>query len=226
MKSINLLNIFALFLSIQLFSCASDIEEIDDDVTDQIIFNERIVYQSELTFPNFIEREDPNNDLSWTWMDKMMVKVHYLSVIDQDIDKEIGLPWYTQGNPLSVVDPDIKPQDGWAFAFKDFGTPQRRTRMPILSMYNENTQILRLFVYNSQQVGANYFKGDMVIKDKLNGHKEIFKGEARAVANSYDAWINFEFKVIEFTAPLDIDKFLIELNVSGVVETVIFKPWS
>lgn len=224
MNSKFLLSAVALSISYNLMSCSPDIEEIDQKMEDQIIVDERIVYQSSLTYPTFFNGDDPNINPLWTWMDKMLVKVYYTSSIDQDVDREISLPWKTMGNPLTVGDPDIKPEDGWAFAFKDFGTTDRRPRMPILSMYNGNTQVLRLFIYNSQRVAASFFKGEMVLKEVLDGNREIFRGEAKAVANSHDAWINFEYEVTGFTVPFDNDNFIMEVTLSGIVETIIHLP--
>ncbi|MGJ1535640.1 hypothetical protein ACR784_11500 [Sphingobacterium multivorum] len=113
---------------------------------------------------NITQPNDPNLDPNWDWNNSALntVTVYYTTQAGSTINEHnILVPWKTQGNPMNQINPDIKTEDGWILAYKDFGTPTRGVYMPYFALYNKYRGILRVFVMNSQSIGTSYFLGSL-----------------------------------------------------------------
>lgn len=176
------------------------------------------VYRDSFVWPDFSEPTDPNLDTTWTWIDGFYLEVFsYPQNIGSS--NKITFPWYTQGNPMNINNPDMKPEDGWQFAFRDFGNSSRVVTMPYFALYNSGKGMLKVFIYNAQNISTSYFLGNIALKV---GPQIFFVSEAsRAKANQFDGWINLEFSIPNLKLPFESESTFVQVTLTGIQESVL-----
>ncbi|WP_194977080.1 hypothetical protein [Aquiflexum lacus] len=210
---------FAILLFIGIYGCLpkDDFQDPVIEEDDTVILKET-VYREALVWPAFSETTDPNLDTSWSWTEGFYLDVFsYVQSIGDS--SKITFPWYTQGNPMNINNPDMKPEDGWQFAFRDFGNSSRIVPMPYFALYNSRTGVLKVFIYNAQNIGTSYFLGNLA----LNVGPQIFfiPEPSRAKANQYDGWINLEYKIPNLKVPFDREETFVKVTLMGIQEWVL-----
>ena len=187
---------------------------------------------------NITQPNDPNLDPNWDWNNNALntVKVYYTTQAGSTINEHnILVPWKTQGNPMNQINPDIKTEDGWILAYKDFGTPTRGVYMPYFALYNKYRGILRVFVMNSQSIGTSYFLGSLKFRNSaytnaslsffsdanyLDSYDKTENQEVMAVANQFGSWINFDFNLMNYDPNVQVNQIL-DLNIKSVLTSQI-----
>lgn len=182
---------------------------------DALVVLQDTVYRDLFVWPDFSESTDPNQDTTWSWMDGFYLEVFSYP---QNIGSpnKITFPWYTQGNSMNTNNPDMKPEDGWQFAFRDFGNSSRVVPMPYFALYNSGTGLLKVFIYNAQNISTSYFLGNIALKV---GSQIFFVPEGfRSKANQFDGWINLEYKIPNLKVPFDKEKTFVQVKLMGIQE--------
>lgn len=156
-----------------------------------------------------------NNVLNASWTQTTDITIYTRNNNLITVPLTVSYPWYSAGNPLAVANPDIQPNDGWELVYDDLGTAAKGVDFPFFALYNKYRGILRLFLYNSQRVSANYFRGELYFRESSfsNSILSYVGDEAKstratydpaekqtviAYANAYSSWINFDFTVANY----------------------------
>lgn len=196
------------------------------------------IEQSRSLKANITQPNDPNLDANWDWNNSALntVKVYYTTQAGSTINEHNMLvPWKTQGNPMNQVNPDIKTEDGWILAYKDFGTPTRGVYMPYFAVYNKYRGILRVFVMNAQSIGTSYFLGSLKFRNSaytnaslsffsvanyLDSYDKTENQEVMATANQFGSWMNFDFNLMNYDPNVQANQIL-DLNIKSVLTSQI-----
>lgn len=196
------------------------------------------IEQSRSLKANITQPNDPNLDPNWDWNNSALntVKVYYTTQAGSTINEHNMLvPWKTQGNPMNQINPDIKTEDGWILAYKDFGTPTRGVYMPYFAVYNKYRGILRVFVMNSQSIGTSYFLGSLKFRNStytnaslsffsnanyLDSYDKTENQEVMATANQFGSWMNFDFNLMNYDPNVQANQIL-DLNIKSVLTSQI-----
>lgn len=196
------------------------------------------IEQSRSLKANITQPDDPNLNPNWDWNNSALntVKVYYTTQAGSTINEHNMLvPWKTQGNPMNQINPDIKTEDGWILAYKDFGTPTRGVYMPYFAVYNKYRGILRVFVMNSQSIGTSYFLGSLKFRNSaytnaslsffsasssLDSYDKTESQEVMATANQFGSWMNFDFNLMNYDPNVQANQIL-DLNIKSVLTSQI-----
>jgi parallel beta-helix repeat protein len=119
-----------------------------------MLFGVSTLFSGEIQ-PGSVLPGDPNADPNWPWYEFDETDQFNLYPITHP--GGIGnrqLPWYANTGPAgndfnNEMARDIYPEDGWVLFFRDFGTPSRPVKWPMIILYNKFTGVLRVFYYNT-----------------------------------------------------------------------------
>ncbi len=209
--------ILTLIVLLLTFSCKNE----------QAITNPTQLNNPSKRLSRIVDPNDPNlnPNLDWNNPATNYITAYCLNGSGNIIQRQITVPWKTQGNKLNVPDPDIKTANGWVMVMRDVGTSSRGVDFPFYMLYNKYRGILRILVYNAQRVAANYFKGELQFnstsytnsclsftanKDKAlkDSYDPNVAQSALAYANTFDAWINFDFVLINYDPSISNNDWL------------------
>ncbi|VTR29028.1 hypothetical protein [Sphingobacterium thalpophilum] len=156
-----------------------------------------------------------NNVLTAPWLGSTDITIYTRNSSLITVPLTVSYPWYSAGNPLAVANPDIQPADGWELVYDDLGNAAKGVDFPFFALYNKYRGILRLFLYNSQRVSANYFRAELYFRESnfSNSILSYIGDEAKstyatydpsekqtvvAYANAFSSWINFDFTLTNY----------------------------
>ncbi|GMQ25106.1 hypothetical protein Aoki45_17880 [Algoriphagus sp. oki45] len=221
MKSHLNTTLFFLLFSLGLFSC--EIIKNDDPVL-ELEEDEEIVIQDTVftlglrhIFNN--ELSDSGSSLDWDWEQGETI-VTYLDDNGGIVEDTITLPWFTQGSPLNVVNPDIQAEKGWSLLMRDFGTEKRGIGMPYLSLHNRSTDQLLLTIRNVRTLAGNFAQGKITFKS-LSGEDLGSFVSGKEKFNQFDGWFIFRFDLKGTEVDLSGSSMEILFEGVGVSETRI-----
>ncbi|RKO70868.1 hypothetical protein D7322_14420 [Sphingobacterium puteale] len=191
--------ILLVFALICLFSCSKQELQPDDNIN----------------LAEINKLANANNVLNASWLGSTDITIYTRNSSLITVPLTVSYPWYSAGNPMAVANPDIQPADGWELVYDNLGTAAKGVDFPFFALYNKYRGILRLFLYNSQRVSANYFRGELYFRESnfSNSILSYVGDEAKssyatydpsekqtvvAYANAYSSWINFDFTLANY----------------------------
>ena len=197
-----------------------------------------VYVNNRITNPN-----DPNLS-NWNWWGTngsiQYAQIYYTNSIGSIVSQQVTLPWKTQGNVHNVVDPDVKPSDGWKLAYRDFGTSTRGITFPFFALYNEFTGTMRFFFYNAQNLAGTYFKANMSFnqpqyssaalsfasmpsKSALYNYSGTDVLSSISKANEFESWLVFDFPMTSYDPNVSLNNRInidiYKINVTSLQST-------
>ena len=103
---------------------------------------------------------------------------------------------------------------------RNFGSSEKGVQRPYFGLLNTKTNILRIFIRNSQRQSGNYLESKLVIVDSQMNHSKSLESKPAEIIQ-YDSWFNLEFQLEQnqLSPPFSNYGFLIECE--GVSEIEI-----
>lgn len=202
------------------FSCQVK-EQIEEFEETKIILKESL-FRFTVIHPDQLISSESSTDLSWDWQTRnLLIQAFVLNSFNPIIVKrDIFAPWYTQSNALNIIDPKNSSEDGYKLVMRNFGSPENGVWRPYFGLLNTKTNLLRIFIHNSQSQPGHYVEAKLILIDNQNNQSKSYDSKPARITQ-FESWFNLEFQLEpnQLRAPFEEVKFLIECE--GIRETVI-----
>jgi hypothetical protein len=210
----------SLAISFIMFSCQLD-DQIEEKQETKIISKET-VFTFSINHSEQLISSELGTDLSWDWQSVNQVVPAFIAYpLSSNIAKlDITAPWYTQGNPLNTNEIDIYSKDGWVLVMRNFGSPENGVPRAYFGLLNTKTNLLRIFIHNSQLQSGNYLESKLTLVASQDAPIRSFESKPSKIIQ-FDSWFNLEFQLEPNQLKPDFENFQFLLECTGIAETVI-----
>ena len=199
-----------IFVSLVSIFLGCSVDQPDEPAMEE----KELVFVEEL-FTFGIAHQTSNSELAWDWKSSSpFFPVHILNQEGKVVNGQITLPWFTQGNALSVAEPPVLVEKGWDLVFRNFGTESQGVSRPYFALYNSETKKLLVMVYNAKNDSGNYLISKLSLSNASGFLLKELESEPCEIIQ-YDSWFNMEFDLAEVSITPDFSESQIQIESTG-----------
>ncbi|RAI90138.1 hypothetical protein [Algoriphagus yeomjeoni] len=222
MRNLKSFSTAAFFIATAVFAFSCQMDDQIEGIQEAKIIVKETVFRFSINHSEQDILSESGTDLSWDWQSVNQMVSAYIDFPQSPTISQLTIPapWYTQGNPLNTIEKDIYSKDGWVLVMRNFGSSERAVKRPYFGLLNTKTNILKIFIHNSQWQPGHYLESNLVLVDSQNIHSRSFESKPAKIVQ-FDSWFNLEFQLDQnqLSTPYANFSFLIEC--AGILETEV-----
>ncbi len=207
-------------ISFFMFSCQLDDQ--NQEIQEIKVTSKEAVFRFSINHSEQLISNEQGTDLSWDWQTVNQVIPAFIAYPQYSTIAKLDItaPWYTQGNPLNANQMDIYSKDGWVLVMRNFGSAENGVPRPYFGLLNTKTNILRIFIHNSQWQSGNYLESKLTLVASQDAPTKSLESKPARIIQ-FDSWFNLEFQLEPNQLRPAFEKVQFLLECTGIAETVI-----